>query len=406
MEGLDSLFTVGLESYEAATFSFNVLDSSNNSPQFEVVCKESPSASTDFDRTGEVVWPVSVLLSQFLLSYAPLKRRIEDAQRNTTPLRLVELGAGVGLPSAALLSYHPTGSLELRATDGHEAYIQSERPDGSVEPGILSVNLADYSPAARALPLLWGKTADAASCLRSLPSPGSSFDVLYAADVVQWPAVVEPLALTIHALLYPSSGTPSPDPPVVYLGVVERDDGTLKRRLFALLSSFGFTEAREIPNDEYLPPDPDCPSTYLFPARGAEFGGRECKIYELLLTDLSAKPTLLEPSAADKLLTSGFEQTMTLPCNNKAFTDPDPVPDPDVDHPPNPPLPAHLLKHHTITLPPSSLDVISTSILTLLQSLPSLGANSLIPPVPDSKPSRPSLRCSRTSKCANVYTKL
>ena len=57
---------------------------------------------------------------------------------------------------------------------------------------------------------------------------------------LQWGAVVEPLAMTVHALLHPGQeGAQGMKkyPPVFFLGIGERDDGALKRKFFSLLQS-------------------------------------------------------------------------------------------------------------------------------------------------------------------------
>ncbi|GMH68517.1 hypothetical protein TrLO_g2283 [Triparma laevis f. longispina] len=301
---------------EKFTFFKSSMPPASTPPTFDVEILSSPSAATDFDKTGEVVWPVSVLLAQFLLSYAGLRARIEDSEP-TSPLRILELGSGVGLPSAAVLEYYAgfKNRISLRASDGHEAFITT----GEGEAGILSRNLEKYEQNAKAIPLLWGKTQDV---LNALPS----YDVLFAADVVQWPAVVEPLAMTVHALLHPGKGAEPKKRPVMYLGIVERDDGALKQKFFALLCSYGFSEARQIKYEEYLPRvegeegGSDEAAAFTFPAKGAEFGGRICMIYEIELIDFDMVPVLLEAGVTDKLLSSGHEQTMTLPCVNASFS--------------------------------------------------------------------------------------
>ena len=138
---------------------------------------------------------------------------------------------------------------------------------------------------------------------------------------LQWPAVVEPLAMTVHALLHPGQegGTRVKKyPPVFYLGIVERDDGALKRKFFSLLQSYGFSEARKINYEEYLSRDLGAgDEAFLFPPKGSEFGGRVCMIYEIFLINLEPKPVLLQ---RDQILSTGYEATLTLPCVNANFS--------------------------------------------------------------------------------------
>jgi|TARA_B110000305_G_C18931291_1_gene399680 hypothetical protein len=134
-----------------------------------------------------------------------------------------------------------------------------------------------------------------------------------AADVCQWPSVIEPLALTIHALLWRSEEARIGKnfPPFFFLGIVERDDGSLKQTFFSKLKSLGFT-IREIPNDEFL--RKSASGDYMFPKSGAEFGGRVCKIYEMELVNFAIQPSLLSVDGLDCIQGSGFAQTLTMPC--------------------------------------------------------------------------------------------
>ncbi|GMH66474.1 hypothetical protein TrLO_g10125 [Triparma laevis f. longispina] len=124
--------------------------------------------------------------------------RLAPLQISTRPARWFgSLGSGVGLPNATVLDYYAKfkDRISFRASDGHEAFITT----GEGEAGILFRNLEKYEQNAKAIPLLWGKTEDV---FNALPS----YDVLFAAGLLQWPAVVEPLAMTVHALLHPGKG--------------------------------------------------------------------------------------------------------------------------------------------------------------------------------------------------------
>jgi len=282
MDGLSCLFA---PTYAPKTYSFSLLDESTLS----VTVKTSSSASTDFDRTGEVIWPVSVLLAQFLVNYAPVAY--------SDRLRALELGSGMGLPSCALLKRNAT--ISCLTTDGCPDY---DEPLGD--------NLSPFNPRGSRRQLLWGDRNDIRNCKK-----GGDFDFVFAADVVQWPAVVQPLALTVHALLYrsrKSAAETDRPPPTFYVGIVERDDGSLKRSLFRQLRELGFSAEREIDYSEYLPENEEG-AGHRFPEHGSEFGGRECKIYETKLTDYTIMPTLLE-TGKDLIYTEGYENTTTLPC--------------------------------------------------------------------------------------------
>ena len=140
---LGSLFSPSYRSHE---FSFNSLSGECSI----IALLASPSASTDFDRTGELIWPVSVLLAQCCLNLKSLSLLITTIDHPT----FVELGAGMGLPSCALLQQH--SNLSVIATDGADYSADESSP--------LTMNLSQYGDRACGKKLLWGCVEDVLAC--------------------------------------------------------------------------------------------------------------------------------------------------------------------------------------------------------------------------------------------------
>ena len=353
MDGLDQLFTV--TNYQAiqvvlplakssptlADKSCNDSDHGNDHPDnppssfsssssiITIELFASPQASTDFDRTGQILWPVSHLLAHYLVTAA--------GQARLSNATVIELGAGgTGLPSLVAAA---TGvARRVVVTDGN----------GDVILKLLQQNVEHFqtqfpnSPTKlRAEQLVWGhrqqledvwqsladnnndgKNAASSASSSSLPYA----DVVLAADVVQWPAVLEPLLHTVRALLWRSPRAQ----PVLLLGIVNRAASTY-HSFFQLAAHMGFGIQRKIHVSEIVPPD----GTPL-PDSCREYGGRETELYELILTDpertatacsstCQRLPLLLQPlemtgddaDAAhrhDLTIGTGFEHTFALPC--------------------------------------------------------------------------------------------
>lgn len=146
--------------------------------------------------TGHAVWPAGLLLCDYLVSLRPQWR--EAAQ----PLRVVELGCGLGLcglVAAKLLP--PLSSVWL--TDGDTGCCA--RAAANVD-----ANGAAVSPAVcRVRPLVWG---DAAADARLVADAGGPFDVVLAGDCVyddgaEGAKRVAALVATASRLLSPAPGS-------------------------------------------------------------------------------------------------------------------------------------------------------------------------------------------------------
>ena len=179
------------------------------------------SASTDHDLTGQVVWPVSVLLAWFV---AANRRRFAGA-------RVLEVGAGCGLPG---LVADAVGADRVALTDGSDVVVRLlERAVEALRPRSASV--------AR---LLWGDRPSFEAV-----AAGASFDYVVGADVVCWPKLVAPLLQTVAALLAASTC----DEAAFFVGFVARANST-KDLFFREAAARGFSV------DEHEPasflPDP------------------------------------------------------------------------------------------------------------------------------------------------------
>jgi hypothetical protein len=300
----------------------------------------SVSASTDHDLTGQIVWPVSVLLGHYLAS--PSGRALIDGNN------VVELGAGCGLPG--LVAAHFCRQAIL--TDGNDIVVDLLQQNcssffNSLKETTTSTTTTTTTdgtgPKVTAQKMLWGDRHDISLVLDQIEKEEKSqphhrptietskrwqtdpVNVIVAADVVQWMAVLEPLLHTVKALLWrddynndnkktdPSTHEGQDEtPPVFVLGIVNRAKSTWDK-FFELAHELGFTEQKIDPT-EYL-------EGGIVPASCREYGGRETHIYHLYLTDLSQPPVLLfdhddkeSPSPKDYTLGTNYEHTAFMPC--------------------------------------------------------------------------------------------
>lgn len=251
---------------------------------------QSPAACTDFDLTGQIVWPVSVLLSHYLTSI--------DLRGKT----VLELGAGgTALPSFTA-AYQ--GASTVMATDGNESAVLD----------LLRQNTAfhqqkiDTTAACQLYcqPLLWGNQSQLLALLQPLKQ--KRVDVVVAADVVQWPAVLEPLLHTVKYVLWrkdiSESMAPDREKPVFLLGIVQRA-ATTYNLFFQLADKMGF-ESRAIAPTDFL-------QNGIAPLSCQERGGRVTELYELTLRPDSGPPVFSHQDR-DRTLGTSFEQTPFLPC--------------------------------------------------------------------------------------------
>ena len=270
---LDRLFTT--TDYSNVTVTIACCnDTCQNDLQLTVAC--SQAATTDYDLTGQLIWPVSVLLSHYLASS---RGRQLVHKRN-----VVEMGAGCGL--AGLVASH-VGAHQVILTDGNEIVLDLLRQNCQS-----TVNV-------KTLKLIWGDRENLSTVLRDM----THVDVVIAADVVQWPAVVEPLLHSVKALLWTSEC----ETPTLVLGIVNRAQSTYDM-FFELAAKLGFSY-RRVPHDNFLK---------VLPKSCQEYGGRVTEVWEVELVDRSQEPVLLQAdngeNTSDPTLGSAYQNTSYLPC--------------------------------------------------------------------------------------------
>ena len=142
------------------------------------------SASTDFDLTGQVIWPASRLLSHFIAAPSGgLSSRFQEIQG----VDVLELGSGCGL-AGLVASFCGIRSITL--TDNEPEVLE-----------ILKLNLRHACPGviARVCDLDWGSRI--AQERLEAETGVTKWKVILAADVVFWQEAIKPLSKTISDLL-------------------------------------------------------------------------------------------------------------------------------------------------------------------------------------------------------------
>ena len=213
----DVIFEAGLflnEDYDEVAFEVGGVTQ-------RVLCLQS--ASTDHDLTGQVVWPVSVLLAWFVASR---RDRLRGA-------RVIEVGAGCGLPGF-LAAHAAVGAARVALTDG------SAVVERLLERATRQVGAPDTVSVHR---LLWGDR-------ESYEALEGAYDFVIGADVVCWPKLVVPLLQTITALLRNSPR----DDAAFLCGFVARAEST-KDLFFREAKQRGFAVEEHAPAS-FLPDPP------------------------------------------------------------------------------------------------------------------------------------------------------
>jgi Lysine methyltransferase len=279
----------------------NVSVSLGGVPEVTINVLASPQASTDYDLTGQILWPVSVLLARYIVHQLD-NRTEEDALLATT---VVELGAG----GTAVPSFAASRSRMVKvvvATDGNDNVVWDllERNVKNHDLSRRSHDMDGFVPCpVLALPCLWGNRSHVMDVLGAVHE--RSDVVVVAADVVQWPDVIDPLLHTVKALLWAA------DNGRFLLGIVNRAAQTYNL-FFQKASSLGFRSQR-IDFVDILFDGGEVPRDCL------EGGGRETELYELTLVDWNEAPLLLTSRNSSEEGVESFpvlenEYAPSLPC--------------------------------------------------------------------------------------------
>lgn len=287
--GLDQLFVS--KEYQ------NVSVSLGGVPEVTINVLASPQASTDYDLTGQVLWPVSILLARYIVNQ--LGSRTEEEVLATTAV--IELGAG----GTAVPSFAASRSRQVKvvvATDGNDNVVWDllERNVKNHNLNRPACDLERPLPPCPvlAMPCLWGSQRhlqDVISAVHDL-----SDVVVVAADVVQWPDVIVPLLHTVKALLWAAEDGR------FLLGMVNRA-GQTYNLFFQKASKLGF-RAQRIDFPDILFKDGEIPRDCV------EGGGRETELFELTLVDRSEVPVLGTDGPSSEQIVERCEYTPSLPC--------------------------------------------------------------------------------------------
>jgi predicted nicotinamide N-methyase len=134
------------------------------------------AASTDFDLTGQVLWPAATYLAQYLSDHSALLESTE----------VLEVGAGAGL--TGLLCAQMGARVVL--SDYHPTVLSLLRKNAPLAKGSVSVVALDWS---------------SADCLADLEGQEAStaYSLIIGSDVVFWPAMIPFLFKTVRLLLRP-----------------------------------------------------------------------------------------------------------------------------------------------------------------------------------------------------------
>ncbi|MQL99470.1 hypothetical protein Taro_032185 [Colocasia esculenta] len=153
---LDGSFFIN-RNYELTTYTFG-------SHVLELLCLQS--ASTDFDLTGQLVWPGSVLLNNFLC-------------KNTDILKgcsVIELGSGVGITGILCRRF----CHEVVLTDHNGEVLEARFYILKKNIELQASSVSPYTSGLMAEKLEWGNVDHVNQILQKYPS---GFDIILGADI-------------------------------------------------------------------------------------------------------------------------------------------------------------------------------------------------------------------------------
>mmetsp|Transcript_26799 Transcript_26799/g.63749 ORF Transcript_26799/g.63749 Transcript_26799/m.63749 type:complete len:255 (+) Transcript_26799:3-767(+) len=156
--GFDAGLFVDKE-YQDLTFSFGA---------HQVVLKALKGSTTEWDLTGQIIWPAASLLCDYILEH----------KTDFIGRHVLEVGAGCGLSGIFTAKF----AKEVVLTDYQEVVLE-----------VLAQNCeasnVDCAGEVRCAKLEWGKELEP---FRAKHAP-EGFDVIIGADVVHWPDCIRPL---------------------------------------------------------------------------------------------------------------------------------------------------------------------------------------------------------------------
>ena len=159
----------------------------------------SQAASTDFDLTGQVLWPAAALLASYLVAGSEGESEDKSRGRSLTERSrsgACELGAGLGLSGLAAVAF--SGLKKLVMTDGNDVVLRVlERNAQKVKSSLAEEEERQVSVSN----LEWGDAAAAAVLRTEHSSEGKGFDLLLGADVTYSLSALPALFSTAAMLL-------------------------------------------------------------------------------------------------------------------------------------------------------------------------------------------------------------
>lgn len=256
------------------------------------------------------------MLSHYIAASSYLSEHSQDEATTITKIsgNIIELGAGIGLPS--LLASQFTNVSKVVITDGNEVVMDLVKQNIQLqqqndENGELS-NYKNSKLSSEVL--IWGNKTQLKNILNEKfrEEKEGVIDVVLAADVIQWPAVVEPFLHTVKALLWKKAMSILDlllelekedqqeekllnkrnlilhNQPKCILGVVKRAESTFTLFRTLLKEEFGFCLTK-VNHEEVLLRQQKLQQTntnsmtndLALPECCQEFGGRKTEIYEM-----------------------------------------------------------------------------------------------------------------------------
>ena len=231
---MESLFTC--EKYQLYTWKFPISSSivPSSSLQSIEISKEkeeeieqkllcSNQSSTDYDLTGQIVWPASNMLCYFIVKYYQM---FQDTN-------VIELGAGAGLAGFFCTNF----AKHVIITDGNDVVMRllhKNHTSSEVIKGSCSVKK-----------LLWGKKQYIHECLKD---EQYTPDIIIGADVILWPTYTKTFLITLKYLLLMSKDLTKA---VAYISYIVRAHTTTSL-LYTTAEMFGL-EINEIDVNDFLP---------------------------------------------------------------------------------------------------------------------------------------------------------
>jgi hypothetical protein len=211
-----------------------------NVKDLSILC--SSMSSTDYDLTGQIVWPASVILSWFIDHNCDLFKG----------KKVIELGAGCGLAGILAAKF----AKEVILTDGNDIVLRLLQKNQSF------LHLSNV----HVTKLMWGINSEV---LKLKENESTTYpDYIVGADIILWPNQLKSLLFTIRWLLFArlneiqksrknfeQAGENEEQPflPKAFISYVVRANNTTDL-LFSLAEQMGFV-INSVPTSSFIPED-------------------------------------------------------------------------------------------------------------------------------------------------------